>query len=168
MIHPSPTRLTRTGPALAAALVMLAAAPTAMASDYVIRLVTDGDQGRFLFEPSLLMAAPGDTVKFVPESRMHGVKSVAGMLPAGAAPWRGRMGEEVTVHLDEPGVYGVKCPAGYEVGMVALIVVGNDPANWDAARSVRHPPAASAAFDTLFATTACDLQRAPPADCAVH
>ena len=81
---------------------------------------------------------------------MHGVKSVAGMLPEGVAPWRGRMGDELVVTLNQPGVYGVKCPAGYKVGMVGLIVVGRDPPNWESARAVRHPPEPSRAFAGLF------------------
>lgn len=168
MNHRSPAWPTRAGMVLAVALVALASSPSARAVDHVVKLVTDGDHGRFLFEPSLLLVDPGDTVTFLPESRMHGVKSVAGMLPDGAMSWRGRMGEEVSVRLTQPGVYGVKCPAGYEIGMVALIVVGRDPPNWDAARAVRHPPAASAAFDALFATAACDLATRSSAGCATN
>ncbi|MFZ1429539.1 MAG: pseudoazurin [Geminicoccaceae bacterium] len=153
---------------LAVALAGFSFSTPARAVDHVVKLVTEGEHGRFLFEPSLLLVDPGDTVTFIPESRMHGVKSVAGMLPEGAMPWRGRMGEEVSVRLTQPGVYGVKCPAGYEIGMVALIMVGRDPPNWDAARAVRHPPAANAAFDALFAAAACDLATASTVGCATN
>jgi pseudoazurin len=129
----------------------------AWASEHVVRLVTEGEQGRFSFEPPLLFAEVGDTVRFVPEDAMHAVKSVPGMLPDGVAPWRGRMGEEVVVRLDRPGVYGVKCRSGYEVGMVGLLVVGDDPPNWDRARAVRHPPMASHAFAAMFADAGCRL-----------
>ena len=88
---------------------------------------------------------------------MHAVKSIAGMLPEGAAPWRGRMGEEVVVELDQPGVYGVKCRSGYDVGMVGLLVVGDDPPNFAQAQKVRHPPAASMAFQAMFAEVGCRL-----------
>lgn len=158
----------RAGMFVVVAWVVFASASPARAVDHVVKLVTDGEHGRFLFEPPLLLVDPGDTVTFLPESRMHGVKSVAGMLPDGAMPWRGRMGEEVSVRLTQPGVYGVKCPAGYEIGMVALIVVGRDPPNWDAARAVRHPPAANAAFGALFAAAACDLATASTAGCATN
>jgi pseudoazurin len=140
-----------------AVLTALALSTRADAADHVMHLVTEGERGRFEFEPPLLFIEPGDSVRFVPDDHMHGVKSVAGMLPEGAAPWRGRMGEELVVTLDRPGVYGVKCPAGYKVGMVGLIVVGHDPANWDLARSVRHPPEPSRAFAALFDAAACQL-----------
>lgn len=168
MIERSSAWLTRAGALIATALVTAAVTPVARAAEHVMRLVTESERGRFLFEPSLLLIQPGDTVTFVPESRMHGVKSVAGMLPEGAAPWRGRMGEQISVQLDQPGVYGVKCPAGYDVGMVGLIVVGNDPANWQSARAVRHPPAASTAFDELFAAAACRLKLAATAGCVTN
>lgn len=153
---------------LAAALAAFTLSSPAHAVEHVMKLVTESDHGRFLFEPSLLLVEPGDTVRFVPDSRMHGVKSVAGMLPDGAMPWRGRMGEEVSVRLTQPGVYGVKCLAGYEIGMVGLIIVGHDPPNWDAARAVRHPPAADAAFAALFAAAACDLGMASTSACATN
>ena len=145
---------------LAASLVLSARCD---AAEHLMRLVTGGEHGRFLFEPPLLFIAPGDSVRFVPEDHMHGVKSIAGMLPVGASPWRGRMGDELVVTLDRPGVYGVKCPAGYKVGMVGLIVVGDQPDNWDQARAVRHPPEPTRAFAGLVGAAECRIAHRP--DC---
>lgn len=130
------------------------------AAEHVVHLVTESGHGQFLFEPPVLFAQPGDTVRFVPDDPMHAVKSIAGMLPAGAVAWRGRMGEEVVVELDRPGVYGVKCRSGYEIGMVGLLVVGDDPPNFAQAQKVRHPPAASIAFQAMFADVGCRLDLA--------
>jgi pseudoazurin len=130
----------------------------ARAAEHVVHLVTESEHGRFLFEPPVLFAQPGDTVRFVPDDAMHAVKSIAGMLPAGAASWRGRMGEEIVVVLEQPGVYGVKCRSGYDVGMVGMLVVGDDPPNFREAQRVRHPPAASMAFREMFAVVGCRLQ----------
>jgi pseudoazurin len=110
------------------------------------------------FDPSGLYVPPGDTVRCVPHDARHAVKCIAGMMPEGAAPWRGRMGEEVVVRLDRPGVYGVKCRSGYDVGMVGLLVVGDDPPNFAQAQKVRHPPAATHAFQAMFAEAGCRLQ----------
>ena len=131
--------------------------PAARAAEHIVHLATESVQGRFLFEPPILFAEPGDTVRFVPDDGMHGVKSIKGMLPEGATPWRGRMGEEVAVKLDQPGVYGVKCRSGYDIGMVGLVVVGDDPPNFAEAQRVRHPPAAAMAFQAMFAQVGCQL-----------
>lgn len=147
------------GAVLAFVLAMVATPGVGRAAEHEMRLMTDSPEGRFRFQPQVLFAAVGDEVRLVPSNRLHGVKSVAGMLPAGVAPWRGRMGEEVRLRLDQPGVYGLKCSAHYQIGMVGLIVVGDAPANWDAARAVRHPPLPAETFQRLFATAACRLGR---------
>ncbi len=150
----------RTGRAVAAlALVAFLAAGVggSRAGEHVVRLVTDGVEGRFRFEPQLVLAAVGDEVRFEPADRLHAVKSMGGMLPEGVAPWRGRMGEEVRLRLKAPGVYGVKCSAHYQIGMVALIVAGDAPPNWDAARAVRHAPMAAERMEGLFREAACRL-----------
>jgi pseudoazurin len=162
-IDPLPRAATRAGAFGLALAVTLAAPVRSEAAEYLVHLMTEGEHGRFTFEPPLLFIEPGDSVRFVPEDHMHGIKSIAGMLPEGAAPWRGRMGGELVVTLDQPGVYGVKCPAGYKVGMVGLIVVGRDPGNWESARAVRHPPEPSRAFAGLFSAAECRL--AHQADC---
>jgi pseudoazurin len=143
-------------------IAMLVLAPgVATPAEYAVHLVSENESGRFRFEPSVVYAAVGDTVRFISDDAMHAAKSVPGMLPAGASPWRARMGETLSVRLDEPGVYGVKCRSGYEVGMVGLIVVGTDPPNWDEARAVRHPPRPSAEFALLFDEVGCKLHRSP-------
>jgi pseudoazurin len=146
-------------------LVVVTGPTVAAAAEHVVHLVTESEAGRFRFEPPLLSVAPGDTVRFSPDSRLHASKSIAGMLPEGAAPWRSRLGEEIVVRLDVPGVYGVKCPAHYEVGMVGLILVGGSARNWNAARAVRHPPMPTEVLQQLFARAACRLDRGSRPDC---
>lgn len=153
------------GAVLAFAVALVAAVGTGQATEHVMRLMTDAAHGRFRFEPPLLMAAVGDEVRLVPSSDLHAVKSIGGMLPEGIAPWRGRMGEEITLRLDRPGVYGLKCPAHYQIGMVALIIVGDAPPNWEAARAVRHPDMPAAMLDRLFKAADCRLHAAPPVHC---
>ena len=132
----------------------------ASAAEHVVHLVTEGEHGRFMFDPPVVYAQTGDTIRFLPDDAMHAVKSIVGMLPEGAASWRGRMGEEVLVQLDQPGVYGVKCRSGYDIGMVGLLVVGDDPPNFAQAQTVRHPAAASRAFQSMFAEVGCQLHLA--------
>lgn len=136
-----------------------------VAAEHEVRLRTESEAGRFRFDPPLLFAAPGDEIRFVPDNRLHAVKSIAGMLPQGVRPWRGRMGETFSVRLDAPGIYGLKCPAHYQIGMVALIVVGSEPTNWASARAVRHPPPPSETLDGLFAAAACHLGPALAQEC---
>jgi pseudoazurin len=162
---PTPARFRRRSLlALTLCLAAGAAGRPALAAEHIVRMVTESGPEHFAFTPALLLIEPGDTVRFAAASRLHGSKSIPGMIPAGGARWWGRMGQDVVVTFERPGVYGYKCEAHYAIGMVGLIVVGEDPPNLEAARAVRHPTAAQLVFDRLFNELGCRL-RHPGQDC---
>ncbi|HEX9570276.1 MAG TPA: pseudoazurin [Rhodospirillales bacterium] len=139
---------------LAAALAMPLAA--AQAADYEVKMLNKGVAGAMVFEPAFLQVEPGDSVTFVPTDKGHDAVSIKGMVPEGAAPFAGKMNQELTVVFDTPGVYGVKCVPHYGMGMVALIVAG-DPGNVAEATAVKHPGKAKVAFAGLFEELATQL-----------
>jgi pseudoazurin len=132
-----------------AALAVLAAANSAAAAEIEVKMLNKGTEGVMVFEPSFVKADPGDTVKFVATDKGHNVETIAGMLPDGAAPIAGKMGQDLSVKLDKAGVYGVKCLPHYGMGMVAMVVVGT-PTNQDAAKAVNHPGKAKQVFSAMF------------------
>ncbi len=140
-------------------LVLLLLAQAARGGEITVRMVTDGERGRFRFEPQLVWIQVGDRVRFVPDSHLHGTRTIPAMLPAGAAGWSSPVGEPHVVVFDQPGIYAYKCPSHYSLGMVGLIVVGDPAVNFDEARRMRHPPKAQAVFARLFAAVACLMER---------
>lgn len=136
--------------AIAAAMLAFAAAP-AMAANYEVHMLNKGSDGAaMVFEPVLTELAVGDTVTFIPTDKGHNVETIKGMLPEGAEPIKGKIGQEVVVTFTVPGVYGVKCMPHYAMGMVALLIVGDDPTNLDAAKAVKNPKLAQARLDLAF------------------
>jgi pseudoazurin len=102
----------------------LAAAP-ASAKEYQVRMLNKGSDGRLMvFEPAFVKVAPGDTVRFVPADKGHNAESLPGMLPAGAAPFKGKINEELVVRFGKAGLYGYKCLPHAGMGMVGLVQVG--------------------------------------------
>ena len=136
--------------AVAAMLGALALAGTAQAADHQILMLNKGDKGAMVFQPDFVLAAPGDTVTFVPTDKSHNVEGIANMLPDGATPFKGKINEQVTITLDKEGVYGVKCTPHYGMGMVALIVAGK-PVNLEQAKAVKQTGKAKKVFEALFA-----------------
>jgi pseudoazurin len=135
--------------ALALALT-LAVAENALAAEHQVRMLNKGPNGGVMvFEPALIRAEVGDTIRFVPTDKGHNAESIKGMLPDGAESFKGLLGKEVSMTVPGEGVYGVKCAPHYGMGMVALIVVGNPP-NLDMALSVKHPGKAKTVFGDLF------------------
>lgn len=133
-----------------AALAVLMSGGMAVAAEIEVKMLNKGADGALMvFEPALVKVEPGDTVKFVASDKSHNAETVKGMLPAGAAPFAGKMNEDVVVTFDKPGVYGVKCMPHYAMGMVALVVVGK-PDNVEEARALPQSGKAKQTFATLF------------------
>src|SRR4051812_45134597 len=93
---------------LAAIAILMGVAGAAAAAEIEVKMLNKGTEGMMLFEPALVKIEPGDTVKFVAADKGHNAESIKGMLPAEAAPFVGKNGEDVSVTFDKPGAYGVK------------------------------------------------------------
>ena len=138
---------------IAATFAAALLAGTAQAADHQVQMLNKGEKGSMVFQPSLIVAAPGDTVTFVPTDKSHDAESIKDMIPDGATPFKGKMNEQITVTVDKEGVYGVKCTPHYGMGMVALIVVGK-PSNLDEAKAVKQTGKAKKVFEELLAQAA--------------
>jgi pseudoazurin len=132
--------------ALGAAIIFPGAAG---AAEIEVKMLNKGEKGSMVFEPNLIVAAPGDTIRFVPTDKGHNVESIKGMLPQGVEPFKSKFNEEYSLTVATDGVYGVKCTPHYGMGMVALIRVG-EGTNIEEAKAVKQSGKAKAAFDELF------------------
>ena len=119
------------------------------AAEYQVKMLSQGMDGMMQFDPQFLKISPGDTVHFTATDGGHDVQSVDGMLPAGAKPFSGEIGQDLTATFTIPGVYGYRCLPHGSLGMVGLIVVGS-PTNENAAKSAALPGAAGRVFAKLF------------------
>lgn len=136
--------------AIAAAFVAALTVGAAQAADHQVQMLNKGEKGSMVFQPDLVIAAPGDTVTFIPTDKSHDAESIKGMIPEGATPFKGKMNEQITVTIDKEGVYGVKCTPHYGMGMVALIVAGK-PTNLEEAKTVKQIGKAKKVFEGLLA-----------------
>ncbi|MBX3021044.1 MAG: pseudoazurin [Bdellovibrionales bacterium] len=75
-----------------------------------------------VFDPPVLKAKKGDTIKFVPTDPAHDVASVA--IPKGAKTWKGDIGKPISTVVTEEGVYLYECPLHAAMAMVGVIQVG--------------------------------------------
>lgn len=135
---------------LASALAVAALAP-AQAAEVEVKMLTRGETGMMVFEPALVQIEPGDSVRFVPVDPGHNAESIKGMLPEGAAPFKGGIGKEIVVTFEQEGLYGYQCMPHYGMGMVGLVVAGNKQANLEAAQALKQPGKAAKRFKDLFA-----------------
>lgn len=94
----------------------------AFAAEHQIKMLNSGKEGIMVFEPSFMLAAKGDTVKFIKTDASH--NSVSFFAPKGAKGWKGKLDEEIVVTLTEEGIYMYQCDPHKPMAMVGVIQVG--------------------------------------------
>ena len=132
----------RTIQILATAAVLAFAAVPALAANFEVHMLNKGETGAMVFEPALTKVAVGDTVTFLPTDKGHNAETMKEILPEGAETFKGTMGKEVVVTFTQPGAYGIKCSPHLGMGMVALVVVGDEPVDVEAIKAVKLPKTA--------------------------
>ena len=91
----------------------------------------DAAGNKMVYGQEIARVAVGDTVTWVPTSKGHNVQMVAG--PEGAnLPKKSKNGKEVSITFETPGIYYYWCTPHKGMGMIGLVVVGDDVSNKDA------------------------------------
>ena len=104
----------------------------AYAEDTTIEMLNKRDDGaKMVYSEDITRIAVGDTITWVPTSKGHNVEIVAA--PEGFdIPKKSKNNKEVSITFDTPGVYLYQCTPHASMGMIALVVVGDDKSNLDA------------------------------------
>lgn len=107
-------------------------ATPALAADTTIEMLNKRDDGaKMVYSEDIARIDVGDTITWVPTSKGHNVEFIAG--PDGwEAPKKSKNGKEVAITFDAPGIYLYQCTPHKSMGMIAMVVVGNDTSNLDA------------------------------------
>jgi len=104
-------------------------ATTAYAEDLTIEMLNKRDDGaKMVYSEDISRIDVGDTITWVPTGKGHNVEFVAG--PDGwDAPRKSKNSKTVAITFDTPGVYLYQCTPHKTMGMIAIVVVGDDTSN---------------------------------------
>jgi pseudoazurin len=137
--------------ALAAGLFgIVACATPAGAATTTVDMLNAKDGQNFVFSPDFVKVAVGDTITFKAVNPGHNVGFVPGGVPDGVAPLNSPMSKDVDVTYTAPGIYVMRCIPHYGLGMVAIVEVGDNTSNLDAASAIAYPPLAKARLTPIF------------------
>lgn len=93
-------------------------------SEHIIKMLNSGADGTMVFEPAVIKVSIGDTIHFKAVDMSHNSASLEGMMPEGASGWSGQMSKDISVQLDNEGVYVYQCDPHAMMAMVGVIQVG--------------------------------------------
>lgn len=138
---------------LAAVALSLLAAHAASAAEVVVEMLNRDKVASLnnVYKPALVKINKGDTVKWVATNAGHNVAFVQGGVPAGVALFSSPFTKEIKFKFDKPGLYLYKCTPHLGLGMVGIVMVGNDKSNLAAVKTVYVPPLAKKRLEPIFA-----------------
>ena len=112
-------------------------ATNAYAEDMTVEMLNKRDDGaKMAYSEDIARIDVGDTITWVPTSKGHNVHFVAG--PEGwDLPKKSKNNKEVAITFDTPGVYMYQCTPHATMGMIAMVIVGDDLSNLDDIKAMK-------------------------------
>ena len=102
-------------------------ASTSFASDVTIEMLNKDTEGnRNVYSDEVVRVEVGATVTWLPTSKGHNVEMIAS---PNKMDLKSKINKEVKITFDTPGVYYYWCTPHKSMGMIGIIVVGNDLSN---------------------------------------
>lgn len=104
----------------------------AYADNITLEMLNKRDDGqKMVYSEDVARVNVGDTITWVPTSKGHNVEIVAA--PEGFdIPKKSKNNKEVSITFDVPGIYYYWCTPHKSMGMIGLVIVGDDVSNKDA------------------------------------
>ena len=100
----------------------------------MLNVRSDGQS--MVYSEDVLKVEVGDTVVWKPKDKGHNVEFIIGP-DAIELPKKSRINQEFTYTFEKSGVYFYQCTPHKSMGMIAVIIVGEDLTNLDQIKSVR-------------------------------
>ena len=93
-------------------------------NEHTVRMLNIGPGGSMVFDPPVIKVSVGDTILFKATDLSHNSASIKDMIPGGASAWAGALNQDVSVKLENEGIYVYQCDPHLVMAMVGVIQVG--------------------------------------------
>lgn len=110
------------------ALLAVLSTPSFAADMSIEMLNKDSSGNKMIYSQEIVNIDVGDTVTWLPTSKGHNVEMIAS---PNDMKLKSKNSKEVKVTFDTPGIYYYWCTPHKGMGMIGLVVVGNDLSNID-------------------------------------
>ena len=122
---------------LSTVAIMASLTVPAFAEDISIDMLNKRDDGaKMAYSEDIARIDVGDTITWLPKSKGHNVQFIAG--PEGwDLPKKSKNNKEVAITFDTPGVYLYQCTPHATMGMIAMVIVGDDLSNLDDIKAMK-------------------------------
>ena len=109
---------------------------SAYAVDMTIDMLNKNADGeRMVYSKEIARVAVGETITWLPASKGHNVHFISA--PDGVDLIKSKMNKEFSFKFEKEGIYLYQCTPHKSMGMIALVIVGENTDNIDSAKKAK-------------------------------
>ncbi len=107
----------------------------ANADNYTIEMLNKLGKERMVYSEKLISIKVNDEITWKSIDKGHNVEFIG--MPAGVSKYKSKISKDAKFKFTKPGIYLYQCTPHKAMGMIGLVVVGNDKSNLDKIKKVK-------------------------------
>ena len=108
-----------------------------MGQDINIKMLNKLDKELMVFSKKIVNIDVGDTVFWEATDKGHNVEFIKNGVPVGVERFKSKLNKDVRYKFTVPGIYAYMCTPHKSLGMIGLIIVGDDKSNLDMIKKIK-------------------------------
>ena len=108
-----------------------------MGQDINIKMLNKLDKELMVFSKKIVNINVGDTVFWEATDKGHNVEFIKNGVPEGVEKFKSKLNKDVRYKFTVPGIYAYMCTPHKSLGMIGLIIVGDDKSNLDMIKKIK-------------------------------
>ena len=106
-----------------------------IAANHELEMLNKLGKERMVFSKKIISIDLNDQVLWKSVDKGHNVQFIG--MPDGAKKYKSKISKDASYKFEKPGIYLYQCTPHKAMGMIGIIVVGNDKSNLEAIKKVK-------------------------------
>ena len=107
----------------------------AIAEDYTVEMLNKLGKERMVYSEKVLSIKVNDEITWKSVDKGHNVEFIG--MPKGVSKYKSKISKDAKYLFTQPGIYLYQCTPHKAMGMIGLVVVGDDKKNLDKIKKVK-------------------------------
>ena len=107
----------------------------AIAETFTIEMLNKLGKERMVYSEKVISINTNDEILWKSKDKGHNVELIG--MPTGAEKYKSKISKDASYKFEKPGIYLYQCTPHKAMGMIGLVVVGNDKNNLDKIKKVK-------------------------------
>ncbi len=108
-----------------------------MSEEINIKMLNKLDKELMVFSKKIVNIDVGDTVFWEASDKGHNVEFIKNGVPDGVERFKSKLNKDVRYKFTIPGIYAYMCTPHKSLGMIGLIIVGDDKSNLEMIKKIK-------------------------------